>query len=862
LLPGNNHEGFQFSFATGTEVARFCEQWQYCIRNYVQNKLTLAFYFDLPSQMAPLSSPSATVFYALFLSVQLTLLLRAQGADSKSSRPAWDDLENALGGSQTEEDIRVKNWEADRSLVKQPPLTRGLKYDEERGAFLDHSDGMRGHGYHLTTEGDWTQLFDSTTSSDWRTYKEEKSGDVVSFNPKISEVDRNRNSGKYEAYLIEPAQEGGAWKNGTSTNPAKKVPLKSYKAVNPKTGQMETYLGEPPNNSFPGDFQDDPRQKRAPLKTYSGVNPKTGEREMYVEEPANESFPRDPQDDPRQRNVPMKSGSGSGGGYGGGAHDTRWGDLTWGQILERSEAGGAHDTRGWMDDGDRSNNGLFRKESQIPIGGAPLRTPSTTLNSPKPAQPRVQPDGSTLDDVLRKNENNFLRYGQTAQSWSEFCKKERERAALGTSEIDPKILKNQKSEGNLFVSPEGKIATLPRLDSPDKSAPSNPSAVSTPAEPNANRRTLPHLNIFQQIIASGLMPLPKPNTNGTTSVDSANGSRGQKTSPLAASASDWGKLNRGEITAKPAPASPNSNGASKSDSAVVQQRVPSGGTSSNVSASDWGKLNRGEITAKPTPSTANTNGVSKSDSAAVQQRVPSGGTPNNVPFDPWSKSNKSSSLTKTGPAESSGTSSGTKVPGNSLSTASDSGGKGSSTTAPVAKTAQSSGLGALPFKSPPSSVAAANTGGGIGNVSGGGRAAQAASSSGLGQLPFKSAPSPVAAANIGGSIGNVSGGGRAAQPASSSGLGALPFKSPPSPVAAANSGGSSKPRSSQTHYYDNSHSDEDSSSDGSFSSSFRMPVIPQYVPTPLVVPHIPTPAPSHYNPPVSHSNYSFGSGHH
>ena len=718
----------------------------------MRTDLTFVFQRDLPLRMDAPTLPSSGVFFALLVSVHLTPSLRAQVADSKDSRPASDLVGNILRGSQTEEDIRSKNREADRSLIKQLPLTRGLKYDEERGTFLDHSDGLRGHGYHLTTEGDWTQLFDATTASDWRTYKEEKSGDVVSFNPKISEVDRNRNSKKYEAYLIEPEQETGARKNGPLTNSPKKMGLNSYQAVNPKTGQMETYIEEPPNPYFPLDPQEDPRQKKVPLKTYSGVNPKTGERETYVEEPLNPSFPVDPQDDPRQKNVPLRLKGGSEGGYLSNGH------YSW--------YNGPHGS-GWMDDPDRSNNGSFRKGSQMPIGGAPLLVPSTTPNSPKPTQLRVQPDGSTLDDAIRKNENNFLRYGQTAQSWSEFCKKERERAALGTSENGPKNFKNQKSESNLFVSPEGKIATLPRLDSPNRRAPSNPSAVSTPAEPNANRHTLPHLNISQQIIASGLMPLPKPD---------ANGYRGQATSPLAASASDWGKLNRGEIKAKPAPSNPNGTGTSKSDPVAVQQRALLGGAS------------------------------------------------NNVPFDPWSKSNKSSNLTKSGPTESSGNSSGTKVPGTSLSTASDSGSKGSATIAPVAKPVQSGGLGQLPF--------------------------------------IKTPPSPVAAANTGGSSSNGSGGGRIAQPASSSGLGQLPFiKTPPSPVAAANTGGSSRGKSSPTHSYDNTRSYDNSASDASFSSSFRMPVIQQYVDTPLVVPHISTPAPSHYNPPVSFS-HSLGSGHH
>ena len=806
----------------------------------MRTDLTFVFQRDLPLRMDAPTLPSSGVFFALLVSVHLTPSLRAQVADSKDSRPASDLVGNILRGSQTEEDIRSKNREADRSLIKQLPLTRGLKYDEERGTFLDHSDGLRGHGYHLTTEGDWTQLFDATTASDWRTYKEEKSGDVVSFNPKISEVDRNRNSKKYEAYLIEPEQETGARKNGPLTNSPKKMGLNSYQAVNPKTGQMETYIEEPPNPYFPLDPQEDPRQKKVPLKTYSGVNPKTGERETYVEEPLNPSFPVDPQDDPRQKNVPLRLKGGSEGGYLSNGH------YSW--------YNGPHGS-GWMDDPDRSNNGSFRKGSQMPIGGAPLLVPSTTPNSPKPTQLRVQPDGSTLDDAIRKNENNFLRYGQTAQSWSEFCKKERERAALGTSENGPKNFKNQKSESNLFVSPEGKIATLPRLDSPNRRAPSNPSAVSTPAEPNANRHTLPHLNISQQIIASGLMPLPKPD---------ANGYRGQATSPLAASASDWGKLNRGEIKAKPAPSNPNGTGTSKSDGVAVQQRAPSGGNSNNASASDWGKLNRGEITAKPAPSSPNSNGASKSDPVAVQQRALLGGASNNVPFDPWSKSNKSSNLTKSGPTESSGNSSGTKVPGTSLSTASDSGSKGSATIAPVAKPVQSGGLGQLPFiKTPPSPVAAANTVGSPSNGSGGGRVAQPASSSGLGQLPFiKTPPSPVAAANTGGSSSNGSGGGRLAQPASSSGLGQLPFiKTPPSPVAAANTGGSSRGKSSPTHSYDNTRSYDNSASDASFSSSFRMPVIQQYVDTPLVVPHISTPAPSHYNPPVSFS-HSLGSGHH
>lgn len=63
------------------------------------------------------------------------------------------------------------------------------------------------NGLPVKTAQNWSQIQDKNTSSDWRTYENIKTGQVVSFNPKTSELWYNPVKEKWEPVLREVTQQ-------------------------------------------------------------------------------------------------------------------------------------------------------------------------------------------------------------------------------------------------------------------------------------------------------------------------------------------------------------------------------------------------------------------------------------------------------------------------------------------------------------------------------------------------------------------------------------------------------------------------------------------------------------------------------
>ena len=80
-------------------------------------------------------------------------------------------------------------------------------------AFAQSSEWMNPQGL-PPTKGRWQQIKDERTSSTFRVYKDVETGQVVTLNPRSSEVVMNPVNGQYEAVLREPVTESdGATEN-------------------------------------------------------------------------------------------------------------------------------------------------------------------------------------------------------------------------------------------------------------------------------------------------------------------------------------------------------------------------------------------------------------------------------------------------------------------------------------------------------------------------------------------------------------------------------------------------------------------------------------------------------------------------